>query len=87
MPLSLPNQSRSYDNTRHAIRFWGHDSAMEASFYVSAEALRRLQPNLQTDETSLLEAFDSNRDRICAAAAKVYARGNRGSYDLLASDF
>ena len=87
MALSFPNASRSYDNTRHAIRFWGHDSAMEASFYVSAEALRRLQPDLRTDETSLLEAFDSNRDRICAAAVKVYARGNRGSYDLLASDF
>jgi hypothetical protein len=87
MPLTFPNQSRSYDNTRHAIRFWGHVSAMEASFYVSAEALRRLQPDLPTDETSLLEAFDSHRDRICAAAAKVYARGNRGHYDLLASDF
>jgi len=87
MPLTFPNQSRSYDNTRHAIRFWGHDSAMEASFYVSAEALRRLQPDLQPDESSLLEAFDSHRDRICAAAAKVYARGNRGHYDLLASDF
>ena len=87
MPLSFPNQSRSYDHTRDAVRFWGHDSAMEASFFVSAEALRRLQPDLQPDETSLLEAFDSNRDRICAAAAKVYARGNRGSYDLLASDF
>jgi len=87
MPLSFPNQSRSYDNTRHAIRFWGYDSAMEASFFVTAEALRHLQPGLPTDEASLLEAFDSNRDRICAAAAKVYARGNRGSYDLLASDF
>jgi uncharacterized protein DUF1488 len=87
MPLSFPNQSRSYDHTRDAVRFWGHDSAMEASFYVSVDALRRLQPDLRTDETSLLEAFDSNRDRICAAASKVYARGNRGSYDLLASDF
>jgi hypothetical protein len=87
MPLTFPNHSRSYDNTRHAIRFWGHDSAMEASFFVTAEALRRLQPDLRTDETSLLEAFDSHRDRICATAAKVYARGNKGSYDLLASDF
>lgn len=87
MALSFPNESRSYDNTRHAIRFWGHDSAMEASFFVMADALRHLQPALRPDEISLLRAFDSNRDLICAAAAKVYARGKKGSYDLLASDF
>jgi hypothetical protein len=87
MALSFPNQSRSYDSTRNAIRFWGHDSAMEASFFVTREALQRLQPNLRVDETSLLNAFDSNRDVICATAAKVYSRGHRGSYDLLASDF
>jgi hypothetical protein len=87
MPLSFPNASRSYDNTRQAIRFWGHDSAMEASFFVTADALRSLQPSLQPDEASLLEAFDANRHLICAAAAKVFARGQKGSYDLLASDF
>lgn len=87
MPLSFPNESRSYDTTRHAVRFWGYDSAMEASFYVTSEALQRLQPNLATDEASLLNAFDTNRERICATAAKVYSRGHRGSYDLQASDF
>ena len=87
MPLSFPNQSRSYDNTRHAIRFWGHDSAMEASFFVTAEALRRLQPDLQIDETSLLEAFDSHRDLIYAAAAKAYRRDRKGSYELTPADF
>lgn len=87
MALSFPNACRSYDNTRHAIRFWGHDSAMEASFFVTADALRSLQPSLQPDEISLLKAFDANRSRICAAAAKVFARGKKGSYDLLASDF
>ena len=39
------------------------------------------------DEAQCLSAFDSNRDTICAAAAKVYARGNKGSYDLTVSDF
>lgn len=88
MPLSFPNHSRSYDHTRDAIRFWGHDSAMEATFFVTTDALRRLQPNLRTDdEASLLNAFDANRERICATAAKVYSRRQRGSYDLLASDF
>jgi len=32
MALNFPNQSRSYDATLRAVRFWGHDGAMEASF-------------------------------------------------------
>jgi hypothetical protein len=87
MPLSFPNQSRSYDSTRHAVRFWGHDSAMEASFFVMADVLQRLQPGTLPNANSLLSAFDLNRDLICAAATKVYARGNRGSYNLVCSDF
>ncbi|ABQ39514.1 MAG: DUF1488 domain-containing protein [Bradyrhizobium sp.] len=85
--IEFPNHSRSYDRTRRAVRFWGYDSAMEASFFVDEGALRRLQPDTRPDETGFLTAFDSNRDRICAAAAKVYVRGSRGSYDLLAAHF
>ncbi|MGD0314842.1 MAG: DUF1488 family protein [Xanthobacteraceae bacterium] len=40
MALSFPNESRFYDATRRAVRFWGHDSAMEASFFVNADATR-----------------------------------------------
>jgi Protein of unknown function (DUF1488) len=87
MALSFPNQSRSYDATRRAVRFWGHDSAMEASFYVTEDALSRVQPGLRLDEAGLLGAFDAHRDLICATAAKVYARGHRGSYDLVSTDF
>ena len=39
------------------------------------------------DEAGLLSAFDRNRDRIYAAASKVYERGRKGSYDLLPEDF
>jgi hypothetical protein len=85
--LSFPNRSRSYDATRRAVRFWGYDSAMEASFFVTEDALRRVQPDLRSDEAELLSAFDANRDLIYAAAARVYARGHRGSYDLIATDF
>jgi hypothetical protein len=87
MALSFPNRSRSYDATRRAVRFWGHDSAMEASFFVTEDALKRVQPNMRLDEVGLLEAFDANRALIYAAAAKVYRRGHRGSYDLIAADF
>jgi Protein of unknown function (DUF1488) len=87
MALSFPNHSRSYDSTRQAVRFWGHDRAMEASFFVMADALRGLEPGTEPDEASLLKAFDKNRDLIFLTAAKVFARGNRGSYNLLSSDF
>ena len=87
MPLNFPNQSRSYDTTRRAVRFWGHESSMEWSFYVTEDALRRIRPDMAADESGYLSAFDANRERIYAAAAKVHARGRKGSYDLLASDF
>jgi hypothetical protein len=70
-----------------AVRFWGNDSAMEASFFVTEDALKRIQPDMRFDEPGLLRALDANRDRIYAAAAKVYARGRRGSYDLVDADF
>jgi Protein of unknown function (DUF1488) len=85
--ISFPNHSRAYDKTRRAVRFWGNDSAMETSFLVSEEALRRIQPDMRFDEAGLLRAFDSNRELICATAAKVYKRGHKGSYDLLPEDF
>lgn len=50
------------------------------------EALQELQPDLQFEEYDVLRAFDCNRDRIYAAAAKVYVRGRRGSYDINVAD-
>jgi hypothetical protein len=87
MALNFPNQMRSYDASRRAVRFWGHDSAMEAQFFVTEDALKHIRPNMRFDEAGLLSAFDANRDLIYAAAAKVYARGRKGSYDLVGTDF
>jgi hypothetical protein len=87
MALSFPNSSRSYDATRRAVRFWGYDSAMEASFFVTEDALRRVQPSMAFDQDGVLRAFDVNRPLIYATAAKVYARGRKGSYDLVSTDF
>jgi hypothetical protein len=85
--LNFPNQSRSFDPTRRAVRFWGHDSAMEWSFFVTEEALKRLQPKAERDEASLLLAFDANRATIYAAAMKAYKQGRKGSYELGTADF
>ena len=86
MTITFPNCSRSYDVTRQAVRFWGYDSSMERSFFIMVDALRRMQPNLRSNSIDILRAFDENRERIYAIAAKVYARGRRGSYDLNAAD-
>ncbi|HUI12050.1 MAG TPA: DUF1488 domain-containing protein [Xanthobacteraceae bacterium] len=85
--LNFPNRSRIFDPTRRAVRFWGHDSAMEWSFFVTEEALKRLQPKLERDEAALLLAFDANRTAIQAAALKAYKQGRKGSYELVATDF
>jgi hypothetical protein len=87
MALSFPNQMRSYDATRRAVRFWGHESAMESSFFVTEDALKRIEPEMRFDQAGALAAFDVNRQLIYTAAAKVYARGRKGSYELVSSDF
>ena len=87
MSLNFPNQSRSYDATLRAVRFWGHDGAMEASFFVNEDALKRIQPDVRSDESGLLTVFDSHRDLIYAAATKAYRRGRKGSYELIPGDF
>ena len=84
--INFPNQSRSYDPTRRAVRFWGSDSAIEVSFFINEDALTKIQPGISLDEMGFLSAFDAKRDVICAAAAKVYVRGKKGSYDLGAAD-
>ena len=85
--ISFPNQSRVFDPTRRAVRFWGHDNAMEWSFFVTEDALKRLQPNVPRDEAGLLLAFDANRALIYAAAMKAFKRDRRASYELAATVF
>ena len=83
--ISFPHQSRVFDPTRRAVRFWGHDSAMEWSFFVTEDALKRLQPNVPPDD--LLLAFDANRALIYAAAMKAFKQDRRASYELAATEF
>jgi hypothetical protein len=85
--VTFPNLSRSYDASRHAVRFWGYDRSMENSFFVTWDALKHIQPNLEPDETGFLRAFDNNRNLIYEIAAKVYGRGRKSFYSLVAADF
>jgi Protein of unknown function (DUF1488) len=87
MALSFPNRSRSYDATRRAVRFWGHDGPMEAAFFVNEDALRRIQPGIGGDEAGFLGAFDTHLELIHATAMKIYMRARKGSYELIPADF
>ncbi len=87
MSLRFPNSSRVFDSTRRSVRFWGHDDALETSFFVNEDALKRIQPDMSRDEAGFLRAFDLNRDMVHTAATKIYRRGRKGSYDLTPGDF
>lgn len=87
MTLNFPNASRSYDATRHLVRFWGYDGALEVSFLVEVSALRKLMPQMSSLEAGCLEAFDAMRERILEAARKAYGRTGGGPYLLAAADF
>lgn len=89
MRLSFPNPSRSFDASSNRVRFWGYDRAIEISFYVEADALKRLCPEMSSAETGLLKAFDTARKRIHEVADQVYVHGGKGSYSyiLAAEDF
>ena len=87
--LNFPNPSRSFDSSKSRVRFWGYDSAIEISFFVEADALIQLYPEMNNSETGFLQAFDASLKRIHEIADKVYVRGGKGSYSytLAAKDF
>jgi hypothetical protein len=88
MSLNFPNPSRSYDPERHRIRFWGHDSALEVSFFLDENAIFALYPTTANTEAAILAAFDKARELIFAAAARIYAPGqHRSFYNLTGSHF
>lgn len=87
MPLNFPNASRSYEPRKQCVSFWGYDSTMEIAFEVDDEALHALCPTAERNESSLLGAFDVNRDRIEKAAIKAYGKGGQFYIRLSSKDF
>ena len=79
MALAFPNPSRSYDSTVDCVRFSGHDSAIEVSFFVQVKALEKLCPALTQLEPDILDTFDTQIDKIQEAAIRVYEK-NEGRY-------
>jgi hypothetical protein len=71
--IDFPNQSRSYDPRGHRVRFWGHDGALEISFFLDEAALLQVEPSmLSDDEASVLKAFDAHRVKVLDTARKAY---------------
>jgi len=89
MRLHFPNPSRSFDESSRRILFWGYDSTIEVSFFVEANAFKRLCPEMSNTEAGFLKAFDAARDRIYEVADKRYVRGGKGvyAYILAVEDF
>jgi hypothetical protein len=89
MKLSFPNPSRSFDATRSRVCFWGYDGTIEVSFFVEADALKQLCPEMSGAETGVLKVFDAALNRIHEIADKVYERAGKGTYaySLAAEDF
>ena len=89
--IQFPNSSRSFDESKNRVCFWGYDKTMEVSFYVGAEALQKIREGVGSAEAELLAAFDATLDKIHEVAAKVYANSSRGkgayTYILHADDF
>ncbi len=79
MTLAFPNPSRSFDTSVQCVRFCGHDTAIEVSFFLSVDALAKIHRGPVEQEADILRAFDTELHTIHKAAAKAY-KENKGKY-------
>lgn len=89
MSVDFPNQSRSFDEARDAVRFMGYDGMFEVRFFVEADALAASAsgPNdPDAREAACLSAFDALRSSIYDAARKVHARKRQDIHTLTADN-
>lgn len=82
MVLNFPNPSRIYDASRRSVCFWGYDKAREIVFLVDDAMLAKLNPNIVSDESSLLATFDRNREQILELARTPYKGSPRNKYTI-----
>jgi hypothetical protein len=86
MTLAFPNPSRSFDEARNAVLFFGHDGVFEIRFFVEAGALAISGTALPT-MPRCLSVFDAVRTPILDVAREAYSHGRRNYYTLTAADF
>jgi hypothetical protein len=87
--LNFPNQSRSFDDGRQAVRFTGYDGMFEVRFFIEAEALSASNGTARDGdavEAACLLAFDAFRRSIYDVARSIYDGRRRESYTLTSAD-
>lgn len=82
MALSFPNPSRSHDEARHGVWFWGYDNAREITFLVDDRLLMNIDSAPGSDEAGVLASFDRHRNEILKMAMDLYAEGPQVLYLL-----
>jgi hypothetical protein len=88
MTLAFLNPSRSFDEARNAVLFFGHDGMFEIRFFVEAAALAEGRwRGASMSEAQCLSAFDAMRAAIHDVARKVYSHQRRNWNVLTATDF
>lgn len=85
MALTFPNRSRSFDETRKAVRFLAHDGMFEVTFFIESSALVEIDYPRTTAAECLL-AFDAARSAIQEAAQYRYSNERRSVYLLTGAD-
>ena len=86
MSIEFPNPSRSYDETRHRVRFSGYDGTREILMFIEEAAIRHLDSGIGHKEGAILQAFDRHRKRIYEAAAAAYRRRRDSTCTLNTAD-
>ncbi len=82
MALTFPNPSRSYDEAKHGVWFWGYDNAREITFLVEDRVLMNFDAAPASDEAGMLASFDRHRNEILQIAMALYAEGRQTLYTL-----
>ena len=82
MKLNFPNPSRSYDDSRHCVCFWGYDGSREIAFQIDDAALSSFNPQMGSGESAVLAAFDLYRERILLKAEGLYVRGSQNIFKI-----
>ncbi len=89
--LNFPNASRSFDEAKNRICFWGYDRTIEISFFLGIDALQQINKDVGSTESELLSTFDASIEQIYKVAAKIYKDGGSGhgrfKVILTANDF
>lgn len=88
MTLAFPNPTRSFDQARNAVSFFGHDGMFEIRFFVEAAVLAEgRSPGARMSEAQCLSTFDAMRPSIYDVAREVYSNHRRNLNTLTLSDF